>query len=229
MRWNGIERRFTPIHVHEEAQRRTSPRAAVVQAAYTALVALYPAQADALANDLQKSLAGITGDRTIDESSGAIQRGRVWGERVARDVLAWRSTDGLDTPSTPYLGKPARRASGGRHRPPCPPGGGLRPTPGAYAHVRRSHVSDFPPGLPSVGSPAIACGTAVAHQSGYAADVNEVKLVGELTSAVRTADQTSLPHASGPAPRQHSGTGRRKRPRGSGSSRSPTTRDCSRC
>src|SRR5262245_56257602 len=41
---NGIERRFRPIHVTGEAPRGASVRAAAVQAAYTALVAIYPAQ-----------------------------------------------------------------------------------------------------------------------------------------------------------------------------------------
>jgi hypothetical protein len=56
---NGIERRYTPVHVDEPAPLGASRRAAVVQAAYTTLVAIYPAQAGAFAQDLEASLAAI--------------------------------------------------------------------------------------------------------------------------------------------------------------------------
>src|SRR5437660_1753973 len=39
---NGIERRYTPIHVQPNAPRGASRRAAAIQAAYATLVALYP-------------------------------------------------------------------------------------------------------------------------------------------------------------------------------------------
>ena len=40
---NGIERRYTPVHVAPAAPRGASPAAAAASAAYTALVALLPA------------------------------------------------------------------------------------------------------------------------------------------------------------------------------------------
>jgi hypothetical protein len=43
---NGIERRYTPIHVKPAAPRGASRRAAAVQAAYASLVHLFPAQTD---------------------------------------------------------------------------------------------------------------------------------------------------------------------------------------
>src|SRR5438876_8845569 len=92
---NGIDRRFTPIHVDAQVPRGASRRAAAVQAAYSALVALVPAQSDALAQDLETSLATIAADAAI-ENSEAIARGRAWGEEVADEILAWRSTDGFD-------------------------------------------------------------------------------------------------------------------------------------
>src|SRR4051794_17823474 len=45
---NGIERRYTPIYVEPAAERGSSRRAAVVQAAYAILVRLYPSQAATL-------------------------------------------------------------------------------------------------------------------------------------------------------------------------------------
>src|SRR5215204_7321653 len=47
---NGIERRYTPVHVQADAPTGASRRAAVVQAAYAMLLRLYPTQsADLLA------------------------------------------------------------------------------------------------------------------------------------------------------------------------------------
>ena len=42
--YNGIERRYTPIFVHNSAPHGASRRAAVIAAAYTALVGLFPSQ-----------------------------------------------------------------------------------------------------------------------------------------------------------------------------------------
>ena len=42
--YNGIDRRYTPIFVHRTAPNGASRRAAVVAAAYTALVGLFPSQ-----------------------------------------------------------------------------------------------------------------------------------------------------------------------------------------
>ncbi len=92
---NGIERRFTPIHIDIVAPRGASRRAAVVQAAYTALVALYPAQSASFATDLEASLAAIVADPALEHGE-SIERGREWGERVAQEILRWRSTDGLN-------------------------------------------------------------------------------------------------------------------------------------
>ena len=39
---NGIQRRYTPIHVTADAPRGASQRAAAIQAAYASLVLLYP-------------------------------------------------------------------------------------------------------------------------------------------------------------------------------------------
>src|SRR5689334_7815719 len=45
---NGIARRYAPVFVAADAPRGASQRAAAVQAAYVALVHIYPAQAAAL-------------------------------------------------------------------------------------------------------------------------------------------------------------------------------------
>ena len=55
--YNGIERRYIPIFVHEEAPRGASRRAAVIAAAYTALVGLFPSRKPALDASYEASLA----------------------------------------------------------------------------------------------------------------------------------------------------------------------------
>jgi hypothetical protein len=119
--YNGVERRYTPIHVTLEAPRGASARAAVVYAAYTALTALFPSQS--FTADLETSLAGIANESAI-ENSTSIARGAAWGQQVAQDILQWRSTDGLDTSPSTYTGS----TEVGKWRPtprPNPAGGEL--------------------------------------------------------------------------------------------------------
>ena len=46
--YNGIQRRYAPIFVHNRAPRGASRRAAVIAAAHTALVGLFPSRQAAL-------------------------------------------------------------------------------------------------------------------------------------------------------------------------------------
>ena len=172
---NGIDQRFTPIHVTGRAPAGASRRAAAVQAAYTSLVALFPAQTAAIAQDLTNSLAGIAADAAV-ETSAAIASGRAWGEQVANEILAWRSTDGFDASPSTYTGSLLT--------------GKWRPTPPALANgfvpslahtlpwVIPSPSSFRPPGPPDLTSPK------------YTADFNEVKALADTNSTVRTPDQT---------------------------------------
>jgi hypothetical protein len=172
---NGIERRFTPIHVNTEAPRGASRRAAVVQAAYTALLALLPVNSALYNQQLQDSLSGIGAD-SANENSVSVALGRQWGAQVANEILAWRATDGLNPPAPPYLGS----NDPGKWRP-TPPGflPGLAPT---LAHTL-PWVIPSPSSFRPAGPPALT-------SAEYTADFNEEKAVGELTSFVRTADQT---------------------------------------
>jgi hypothetical protein len=71
---NGIDRRYTPIHVLPAAPPGASRNAAAVQAAYATLVQLYPAQKAALDARLAVSLTAI-GAR---ENKSAIANGVAW-------------------------------------------------------------------------------------------------------------------------------------------------------
>jgi hypothetical protein len=183
---NGIERRFTPFHVDAEAPRGASRRAAVVYAAYTALVALFPPQSGAFADDLEASLAAIAAD-SATENSTSIELGRAWGEQVANEILAWRAADGLNPPpAQPYLGsldvgkwRPTPRPGATPADPELPGLAGLAPTMATTTPFVIPHPWSYRP----LGPPALT-------SQEYADNVNEVKLVGENTSAARTADQT---------------------------------------
>ena len=174
---NGIERRYTPIHVNPNAPRGASRRAAAVQAAYATLVSLFPAQLDTLNAARQESLAAIASEEGVEHSQ-SIARGIEWGQAVAQAILLWRSTDGFTPAPPPFLGGMAV----GQWRPTPPgflPGAGVQfsyMTPWALS----SPAQFRPPGPPALTS------------AQYTADFNEVKEIGRNTSLTRTADQTQI-------------------------------------
>jgi hypothetical protein len=168
---NGIGGRYHQIHVPGPGPSDGSQRAAAVQAAYRALVGMFPAQQAALDADLATSLAVIA----LTESPEKIQLGRDWGNEVALAILAWRAGDN-PAPPMPYVGSTDV--------------GKWRPTPPAFANGAAPLLGSSPGFvIPSVeafrskGPPALT-------SFEYARDVNEVKLVGKVDSAERTADQT---------------------------------------
>lgn len=172
---NGIERRYTHIHVTPDAPKGASRRAAVVQAAYTALIGLFPAQTGALDADLEASLAGIAADEA-GENSQSIARGRLWGEEVALAVLAWRNADGLSPPGAAFNGNMAP--------------GQWRPTLPAFASMLVPTMATMTPFVIESPSSFRPLGPLSLASPEYAAEVNDVQSVGALVSATRTADQT---------------------------------------
>jgi hypothetical protein len=169
---NGIERRYIPIHVTRTAPRGASRRAAAVQAAYATLVKLYPSQKSTFDQKRAASFANIR----ACENSYAVVRGIAWGHIVANTILAWRSTDGFDPSPSTYQGSNAP--------------GKWRPTPPAFAPgLFPSLAQTIPFAIPSPSSYRPA-GPPALTSAQYAADLNEVKVIGELNGTLRTADQT---------------------------------------
>ena len=172
---NGIDRKYAPVHVSPGAAAGASRRAAIVEAAYTALVALYPAQKSTFDARLAVSLTAIASDP--HETSSGIAAGITWGQTAANGILSWRATDGFTPAPPPFLGGTAV----GEWRP-TPPGF----LPGAgpqFAYMTPwviSAPSQFRPG----GPPALT-------SARYAADFNETKTMGSISSPIRTADQTT--------------------------------------
>lgn len=169
---NGIERRYTPVHVKPAAPIGASERAAAVGAAYESLVALFPAQQATFDSQLQASLAQI-GGRTYD---WRIARGLAWGKQVANEILAWRAGDGFAAVLPPYT-------AGGMP-------GDWQPTPPTFGPpLFRQFATMTPFALTSPSQflppPPPALTSAV-----YTRDFNEVKAMGSATSMTRTAFDT---------------------------------------
>ena len=172
---NGIDPHYTPVFVQRTGPRRASKRAAAVQAAYAMLIRLYPAQSDTFVERRSASLMGIS--RGWDaEDSDSIQKGIEWGQEVADAIWAWRSNDGLADVTPPFTGGTAP----GEWRP-TPPKflSGLTPQ---LAHIT-PWVIKFPSQFRPSGPPALA-------SAEYAADFNEIKVMGSESSSSRTPDET---------------------------------------
>lgn len=174
---NGIERRYTPIHVAPAAEPGASRRAAVVLAAYTTLVNLYPSQKVTFDQQLSASLVSIASDAAA-ENSTSISRGAVWGQTVGNGILLWRSTDGFTPPPAPFLGGLAT----GQWRP-TPPA--FLPGAGPQFAYMTPWVIQSPQQFRPFGPPALT-------SAQYAADWNEVAAMGSIGSSLRTPDQTLL-------------------------------------
>ncbi|HEV3058293.1 MAG TPA: vanadium-dependent haloperoxidase [Vicinamibacterales bacterium] len=182
---NGIDQRYTPIHVAQAGPTGASRRAAAVYAAYDILSRLYgqtglflPNQQSTLDGRLAASLASIA----ARESPASIASGRDWGLKVSEAIWTWRSTDGFSldppiwvgfttlgqwrqTPNAPYPGISAKGAGYPQY-----------PTMTPWA-------IESPSQFRAVGPPALT-------SAQYAKDFNESKLMGRQTSAARTADET---------------------------------------
>ena len=178
---NGIAKKYAPLRVTTAAPAGARAEAAAAQAAYTALVGLFPAKQAAFDTQLAASLAQIAAG---GGDTPSIAAGRTWGESVAREILAWRATDGFTT-VPPYTGSTApgnwRHSSNATG-----PNAGLSMT--VTAPFALTNPAAFDPGPPyGFADRAAAMATAA-----YAADLNEVKARGGAVSAVRTAAQTDL-------------------------------------
>ena len=147
------------------------------QAGHTALSGLFPTQNfDA---DLQAALDAIPSSSTPRHNSTSIARGRAWGEHVALQIPRVARRHGPNPPpAMPFTG------SNGV--------GEWRPTPPRlFADGREKHGDKLSRSSSSrqMVLPA-ARGPPALTSARYAADFNEVKRLGEATSATRTADQT---------------------------------------
>lgn len=171
---NGIDRRYTYIHVAPAALRGASREAAAVSAAYTALKALFPAQTASLDAARAGSMATLEGE---DEDGQSIANGVQWGKTVAEQIVAWRSTDGFSVDPGTY----AQGSAPGDWQP-TPP---ANVTPPVFRSLGKT--MPFAMTSPSQFRPA---GPPALTSASYTADFNEVKAWGSLNGSLRNADQT---------------------------------------
>jgi hypothetical protein len=179
--YNGVERRYTPIlvqNVDGDGQglvpRGASRRAAVVAAAYTALVGLFPSRTQQLSDSYAASLAALSDDGGDGESR---ERGIAWGTHVAQAVLASRASDGFGASYPPFTGG----TTVGQWRP-IPPATAMSAQGLAFTSpfVVESNTQ-FRPDPPRT----LASTT-------YTEDFNAVKALGRKTGSTRTETQTEL-------------------------------------
>jgi hypothetical protein len=174
---NSIEDVYTPYLLQVKASHGASAEAAAATAARDVLAALYPAQTATFDTLLSTQLAGMP--------NGRVRQGQAIGHAAAAAVLEWRLNDGW----------PATQAAATTPDPtyvlptfpglwqPTPPAN-TAPTFTFYPNVRPfvmlTSTQFLPPPPPTLTS---------AH---YAADFNEVKLLGSVDSAARTPDETTM-------------------------------------
>ncbi len=167
---NSIEGSHEPYLTDVPGSKNASIKASAAQAAHDVLVGLYPTRSDIYAAEFVISIEG--------EKFNRVQQGQRVGRIVAANMLKNRLHDGWSAPWTPFL------------LPPTPgnwqelfPG----PYPGFSVFTNISGVTPFglasgtqflPPPPPSLDS------------AQYAADLNEIKLIGSVAGGPRTPDQT---------------------------------------
>ena len=172
---NGVSRTYAPIFVTEPAPAGTHRRAAIVQAAYVTLRAFYPEQAARFDAQRAGSLARFNRD-----DPAAVRRGVEWGERVARQILAWRATDGFSNPVARFDGAGA-----------------------AIGQWESATRTDMAPANISFTTPFVLVSNtqfqwafprpwAALDSAAYAASFNEVATMGVKEGSRRTADQTQI-------------------------------------
>jgi hypothetical protein len=174
---NGTHKRYEPVHVQPAAPRGASARAAAVQAAHDILVDLFPGQQTRLDAQLAASIAQLV-DKNDDSPGKAVERGLAWGQYVASQIWAWRSADGFTTVLPPFIGGTDP--------------GEWRPTPPAFAPGINPQVATMETWIIQSHSQFRPGGPPVLDSAQYAADYNEIKVMGSATSATRTADQTQF-------------------------------------
>jgi hypothetical protein len=171
---NGIERRYTSLHVAPAAPRGASRAAAAASAAYTALVALIPAQKPIFDQQLQVTLAQISDDPS--DPGQSVVRGLDWGKTVANDILAWRANDGINAVLPPYVAGTAP--------------GDYQPTPPLFGPPLFRQFANMTPFALTSPSQFLPAGPPPLSSARYAQDLSEVETLGSATSTVRTAEQT---------------------------------------
>ena len=147
----------------------------MVQAAYVTLKSFYPAQLSRFDKQRALSLAEFA-----RHDQAKVQRGIDWGENVAKQVLAWRATDGFSNPVPPFTGAGAAI------------GQWESATGAAMAPGNISFTAPFVLTSSSQFQSAFRRPWATLDSAEYAASLNEMATMGVKTGSRRTLDQTHI-------------------------------------
>ncbi len=167
---NGINNKHTPYLVTGKAPGGTSEEAAAAAAGHKVLVALYPARAVDLGTAYATSLAAIKKGKAKD-------KGVVWGEYVAAQILASRANDG-STNVVPYT-------------PGTDPGDWTN-TPPAFANALLPQWPNVTPFCMTSGSQFRPPAPPAMDTAQWATEFNITKAYGSIGSVTRTAEQTDI-------------------------------------
>jgi hypothetical protein len=163
---NAIDRRYAPYKLTLTADKNVSREAAAAAAAYDVLLALHPDKKADLDATLAASLAGIA-------ENEAKAKGVELGRQAAAGVIALRANDGSNTPED-Y--RPATTA--GVYIPTTIPIESTASKTKPFAMASASQFRAAPP-------PALTSET-------WTRDLNEIREIGSLASAKRSAEQTTI-------------------------------------
>src|SRR6266496_1316322 len=167
---NSIAPQYEAYAVHVSPSGEASIEAAAVQAAYGVLIRLLPGQAAMLDAARSASLSQIP-DGPVKEEGLAV------GEAVAVQIVALRSTDGSDVDGTYTFGSGP---------------GEYQRTPPTFGNPVLPAFRFVTPFVLRRGDQFRAEGPPRLRSDRYAADFNEVKRLGSVNSAERTAEQTEI-------------------------------------
>jgi len=169
---NAITKKYTRYGSGLTPPAGASTTAAAVGAAYHALTQLVPSQTPFLDTMLSQSLA------KFGVSAG--DPGLIFGGAVADEIVAMRADDGAAVAQYPYT----------------PPNAGA---PGVWVPTPPGFAAASVPGWVFVRPWVLESGAQYRPDDGpdltsrrYARDVNEVKEIGALNSAMRTVEQTNI-------------------------------------
>ena len=168
---NTIEREFEPYRVRLRSWGGGSAEAAAAQAAHDVIIALNPAAAETYDAALARQLG--------KQPSGHVRRGAELGARVAAEILAWRQTDGWVVSPFPAYSEPLLP-------------GRWQPTPPNFPTAAFTHLQFAKPMALLTATQYLPPPPPQLTSARYAADLNEVKLIGKSDSGTRTSEQTSI-------------------------------------
>ena len=163
---NAIDRRYAPYKLKLTADKNVSREAAAAAAAHDVLLALHPDKKADLDATLAASLAGIA-------ENEAKAKGVELGKQAAAGIIALRANDGSNTPED-Y--RPATTA--GVYIPTTIP---IESTSSKIKPFAMTSASQFRAAPP----PALTSET-------WTRDLNEIREIGSLASAKRSAEQTTI-------------------------------------